>query len=85
MWECTPDTSDCIVKVGTHNPASQLPTKSSDFLGFPIQNENWEPEVDERPQNPRDKSGPAVHVRPTITFPVAGNFLAATLVVLQVK
>ena len=40
MWEDTPDTSDRCLKVETSNSASQLPAKSSDFLGFPIQNGN---------------------------------------------
>jgi hypothetical protein len=40
MWECTPDTSDCFCKVETRNSTSQLPAKSTVFLGFPIQNGN---------------------------------------------
>ena len=72
-WGLPPDTSDRIAKVETRNPASQLPEKSWGFSGFPIQNGNWETEVHDRPQRPRDESGPAVHVRQMSVFPCGGR------------
>jgi hypothetical protein len=63
--------------VGTLNPASQLPTKSWVFFGFPIQNRNLELEVYVQPQNPRGESGPAVDERQMSDFPCGKKFSRA--------
>jgi len=85
MWVGTPDTLDCIVKVETRDPASRLPAESWVFLVFP-----YKTGIESRKSATVHRTNVGKVIRQfmyieRVTFPMAGNFLEPTLVVLQVN